>query len=372
MFHIVSMFHNVSLETLKHFGTQNLKTMFTLEKYKGRNSRYECPQCRDKKSFTRYIDENGNYLSDIVGRCDHESSCGYHYTPKEFFKDNPQLSNTNNNQSHQPYNKANRIIPQPKRLCTIPKEYAEHTLWSKRGYSTLISYLIKVLGEEQIKRAMNEYCIGTTKEQDIIYWQIDVEGRIRTGKVMKYDTNGHRVKDGCGVNWIHSLMKKHNMLPEDWELTQCLFGEHLLNIAGNENKVVAIVESEKTALICSALFSQCIWLAVGGKSQLSIEKMKVLKGRTIIMYPDIDGYDTWCDYKQRLPFCKVTISDLLETNATEEERQRKIDIADVILQNCISNKRELSEDEKLLNIMITRTPQLKLFIEKLKLTLVCA
>ena len=90
------------------------------------------------------------------------------------------------------------------------------------------------------------------------------------------------------------------------------------------------------------------------------------------MYPDIDGYDTWCDYKQRLPFCKVTISDLLETNATEEERQRKIDIADVILQNCISNKRELSEDEKLLNIMITRTPQLKLFIEKLKLKLVCA
>ena len=31
------------------------------------------------------------------------------------------------------------------------------------------------------------------------------------------------------INWVHSVMKYAGQLPEDWELTQCLFGEHLLS-----------------------------------------------------------------------------------------------------------------------------------------------
>ena len=39
------------------------------------------------RSFTYYVDESGTPLHPSVGRCNHESSCGYHYTPKEYFHD---------------------------------------------------------------------------------------------------------------------------------------------------------------------------------------------------------------------------------------------------------------------------------------------
>ena len=64
---------------------------YTLEKYRGRSTRYNCPQCGRKHTFTRYIDtENNNqYISDNVGKCNRLDKCGYHYTPREYFADNP-------------------------------------------------------------------------------------------------------------------------------------------------------------------------------------------------------------------------------------------------------------------------------------------
>ena len=65
---------------------------YSLQKYSGLKSRHTCPGCGKKHCFTLYVDENGDILDPSVGRCDHESACGYHYTPKEFFHDNPDLS----------------------------------------------------------------------------------------------------------------------------------------------------------------------------------------------------------------------------------------------------------------------------------------
>ena len=61
-----------------------------LEKYTGRASRHKCPKCGDPHSFAYYLDGNtGLPIDKTVGRCNHESGCGYHYTPKQFFIDNP-------------------------------------------------------------------------------------------------------------------------------------------------------------------------------------------------------------------------------------------------------------------------------------------
>ena len=40
-----------------------------------------------------YIDteNNNNYLSERVGKCNRLDKCGYHYTPREYFADNPWL-----------------------------------------------------------------------------------------------------------------------------------------------------------------------------------------------------------------------------------------------------------------------------------------
>ena len=64
---------------------------YQLEKYRGRGSRYVCPQCGREYVFTRYVDTHNNntYLSDNVGKCHRVDKCGYHYTPHQYFEDNP-------------------------------------------------------------------------------------------------------------------------------------------------------------------------------------------------------------------------------------------------------------------------------------------
>ena len=73
------------------------------------------------------------------------------------------------------------------------------------------------------------------------------------------------------------------------------------------DKPIALVESEKTAIICSGLMPQYLWLATGGKSQLSQEKLSAA---------EID----------------ITVSDILQRYATEEQRKAHIDIADLLIQ----------------------------------------
>ena len=64
---------------------------YQLERYRGRGTRHVCPQCHRKGTFTRYIDTYNNniYISENVGKCNRIDKCGYHYTPKQYYTDNP-------------------------------------------------------------------------------------------------------------------------------------------------------------------------------------------------------------------------------------------------------------------------------------------
>ena len=68
------------------------ESTYSLQKYSGRNSRHTCPSCGRPHCFSCYVDTDGNILDETVGRCDHESSCGYHKTPKQYFEEHPSLS----------------------------------------------------------------------------------------------------------------------------------------------------------------------------------------------------------------------------------------------------------------------------------------
>ena len=63
---------------------------YSLQKYKGTSTRHTCPNCGDRRSFAYYVDESGTPLHPSVGRCNHESGCGYHYTPRQYFHDHPE------------------------------------------------------------------------------------------------------------------------------------------------------------------------------------------------------------------------------------------------------------------------------------------
>ena len=50
-----------------------------------RQQKYVCPHC-SRRSLVRYVDtyDGNNYVADVVGKCDHLHSCGYHYKPREY------------------------------------------------------------------------------------------------------------------------------------------------------------------------------------------------------------------------------------------------------------------------------------------------
>ncbi len=345
-----------------------------LEKYAGKASRHECPKCNDPHSLAYYMDgDTGQVIDKRVGRCNHESGCGYHYTPKQFFIDNPSDKERATTLVQM------RPIQQPQREASyIPFRYVEKSVSYNSSFIFFLCGLFDrwSLESPTIEKLMNDYALGAAKDGSIIYWQMDTNGKVRTGKVMKYDRNtGRRIKDSGGINWIHSIMKKQQLLPEDYNLVQCLFGEHLLRMY--PAKVVALVESEKSALIASGVYPQYIWLATGGKSQLSIDKLKVLQGRTVIMFPDVDGFEYWSNKAKEVEAigCKVVVSDLLEKNATPEDRERKIDLADWLIKQLSAEtvtevRHELSEAERNLKAMIEKNPALQLFIDTLGLTLI--
>ena len=195
-----------------------------------------------------------------------------------------------------------------------------------------VKFLIGVFGVEVAHEVVKRYFIGTSKHWNgaTVFWQIDARGKIRTGKIMLYSpTTGKRVKVPFNhIYWVHTALKQ-----QDFELRQCLFGEHLLGLPENKQKPVAIVESEKTAIIGSVYLPQFIWVAVGSLTNLNAERCGVLQGRNVTLFPDLNGFDKWSSKAKELsPLANFTVSDLLERKATEQERKDGLDIADYFIK----------------------------------------
>lgn len=85
------------------------------------------------------------------------------------------------------------------------------------------------------------------------------------------------------------------------------------------------------------LLPEYIWLATGAKSQFN-DRLMVLKGCKVTAFPDIDGYDEWRKKAKNYPMLDITISDILERNVTPEQRERQVDIADVLLEEMLKRK----------------------------------
>ena len=299
---------------------------YILEPYKGMNTRYRCPACQQKdKTFSLYIDtETGEHIHPTVGRCNRESNCGHHYTPKQYFQDNNISFDTPQTKAYKP----RPVTHAQKPVSFIPFEVFKASL-KAHEINHFVQFLINLFGVEVANQQISRYFIATSKHWNgaTVFWQIDTKGKIRTGKIMLYSpTTGKRVKEPFNhINWVHSLLKQ----PE-FELRQCLFGEHLLI---DKTKPVAIVESEKTAVIASVYLPQFIWVAVGSLTNLNAEKCSILKGRTVTLFPDLNGFEKWSSKaKELLHLAIFTVSDLLERKATETEKKQGFDLADYLIK----------------------------------------
>lgn len=346
---------------------------FHLQKYRP-GSKTACPECGRKSCFARYIDEAGEIsFPDHVGICDHINSCGYHYTPKEYFRDNPAVKERLNEQERNcrtpmAARPAAKPVPEQKpQISFLPSDWVEQSM-RRYDINPLYCYFTKVAGKENTDRLFRLYRVGTSRMWGgaAVFWQIDRNGNVRAGKIMGYDAEtGHRVKEPFNqVSWVHSVRK----VP-DFRMKQCLFGEHLLSdtSAAMSTKPVAIVESEKTALVAAHFIPDFVWLATGGiHGCFNSEAMQVLDGREVILFPDLKATAEW---RQRMPMLesvcrRATCSDLLEKIATNEQRSLGLDIADFLL----------TEDtpQMILQQMTARNPVLQSLIDAFGLELVDA
>jgi hypothetical protein len=118
-----------------------------------------------------------------------------------------------------------------------------------------------------------------------------------------------------------------------------LFGEHLINLPENRKKPIAIVESEKTAIIASAYLPNFIWLATGGKSNLNHNIIRPLVDREVHFFPDTNAFDEWNSRVFHLQSvfnnsCMRThfkVNDLLQTSLSKVEIEKGLDLADVLV-----------------------------------------
>ena len=290
------------------------------------NTRYRCPICQQRdKTFSLYIDtETGEHIHPTVGRCNRESNCGNHYTPKQYFQDNNISLDTFQPKAYKP----RLVTPPQKPVSFIPLDVFKASL-NAHETNHFVLFLITLFGVEVASQLVSRYFIATSKYWNgaTVFWQIDTQGKVRTGKIMVYSpSTGKRIKEPFNhISWTHKALKQPL-----FELRQCLFGEHLLI---DITKPVAIVESEKTAVIASVYLPQFIWVAVGSLTNLNAEKCSILKGRTVTLFPDLNGFDKWSSKAKELSHLAIfTVSDLLERKATEAERKQGFDLADYLIK----------------------------------------
>lgn len=248
-------------------------------------------------------------------------------------------------------------------ISYIPKEAFNKSL-SEYQDNNFVQYLFTLFTDSIVNKTIDKYYIGTSKYYPggVVFWQIDEIGNVRTGKIMPYNPlTGKRIReqlynsDGRELpasNWAHSVLKLQN-----FNLTQSMFGLQLL---GDESNLpIAIVESEKTAIIASVFLPQYVWMATGLKGfdkfakdgsanevPLSMrEKFKPLAGREVILFPDLGAYDDWCEMALQLSdIADIKVNNLLQEIAKGYNLPAKGDIADFLTSDKC--RRELIDSFK--------------------------
>lgn len=179
------------------------------------------------------------------------------------------------------------------------------------------------LTDEQMQRACQRYMIGRSRKGLPIFWMIDEVGTVHDGHI--------------GGSWVSEMLRKrYPELSEYWQTEHCLFGLHLT--PGME-KPIAIVEKECSAVVLSELYPECHWLATVYPVNFIIDQLEPLRGNTVTLFPCTDSTKTsyllWRDIAEQAReayHMDISCSDILERNANAEQKERKIDIVDYLVE----------------------------------------
>ena len=203
------------------------------------------------------------------------------------------------------------------------------------GRNQLTDLLLRIFPQGKVLESIEMYLIGfdsfvSGKMGDsITFWQIDKGYNLINAKRINYKFDGHRDKSTPPC-----VLYNQN--------GQCLFGLHLYN--EQCNKIIGLVESEKSALICSIYYPELCWMATGSMDNFNAVMLKPIKDRNIIAFPDVDinmdkktrtsiSFSRWKKMADNLNRSgwKIQVDDKLEKSVNTAQRLAKIDIADLIL-----------------------------------------
>jgi hypothetical protein len=227
---------------------------------------------------------------------------------------------------------------QQKLITFLPEETWE----LETSDNNLTNFLHSKFNSEDVNHVLNLYDVRTNHRywiNSVAFLQKDKYGNLRQVKVMDYNvTTGKRVIDSRGrvsiprVRFIGQILAEEAFIL-DHNLKQCFFGEHLLKQF--PDKVVGLVESEKTAIICQILIPHLVWLATGGKNGCQWydpKSFEVLRGRVLDVYPDNDEFQAWnskvTDQKLN-SIATVRVRDDFYKN--QQPGEEKFDLADYII-----------------------------------------
>lgn len=304
------------------------------------SKKFFCPSC-GKKRFVKYVDiETNEYLEDGSGICDRQSSCSYSKSPNK----NSVIS-----EFVAPIIKREVSTLQYDLIIQCGRNFKENNF---------IQFLKIYFSNEEVQSVILIYLLGTSRHWNgsTVFWQINQKEDIQAGKVMLFDAKlGKRVKKPYNhIHWVHKLLKL-----DDFVLGQCLFGLHLVN--ESSNKKIAIVESEKTAIIMSLFLPDYIWMATGSKANYKKEMLLHLKNHSLLVYPDKSEYDDWNKKTielQKEGF-KINCSRFVEDTDVPEGT----DLADIYLESraakySIETPKKYTKTEVEVNRLSTVNPEI--------------
>lgn len=285
-----------------------------------------------------------------------------------------------------------RFTPRPARphapapklpMLTLPLSYV--TARMDTTGDTLCNWLRSLpwtSGEQaRVETVLKNYAVGHARQGHTIFWQIDEQGRVHTGKMMRYGADGHRDRQGEGsFHWIHNLLNKAGKADlEAYEYVTTLFGMHLLDT--RPEAAVNIVESEKTALLCAIYWGNghdSVWMASGGLTFLTRDRLKPIidRKRDIVLFPDKDGVEKWKDQAHIIGYDRITVSTYHLDHYWQEADGLKADLGDIIVR-MIRQPRSTSAPKHInptpseaLELLKTKNPYIATLADRLGLVAV--
>lgn len=295
-----------------------------------------CPACAHRRrTWRRYINtKTGELLPEQYGICDRLHECGHRYTPAQGNEYNqPRWQRPD----HIPPARIVRRIPPP---VDIPEELLK-PIWAAWSQSTFAQNLAAMSNDmSRLERIAALYALGAITggkySGAAVFVFISSDIRIRYAQVKLFDQDNHTTETTA----LHSITKDPRWQAwakayGDQDTKQdCLFGAHLL--PAYPDHAVFIVEAPKTAIMATLALglpehSKAVWVATGGAGNLTINRCKPLKGRNVVLVPDLDQHAAWTHVADRLAnelSARVRVSSMLVDR--QANLGPKADLADLL------------------------------------------